>query len=185
MRADARRNYERLLTEAKSAFAKYGIDTSLDDIARQAGLGNATLYRHFPTREALLEAMLRESLDELGATAQELATTTPPGAALATWVSAAVEHATIYRGLVNMLMHGLKDEASDLNNACTTMQSSGEQLLVRAQLAGDIRADTTPAELFTLIAAAAWAREHAPEEAGQVLTVLLDGLRAPAPAGQK
>ncbi|MFJ6694905.1 TetR/AcrR family transcriptional regulator [Streptomyces sp. NPDC091272] len=177
MRADARRNYDRLLTEAKSAFEKHGIDTSLDDIARQAGLGNATLYRHFPTRESLLEAMLRESLEELGATAQELSSTVRPGAALATWVGAAVEHATVYRGLVNMLMHGLKDEASDLNHACTTMQASGEQLLVRAQHAGDIRPDITPAELFTLIAATAWARENAPDEAGRVLTVLLDGLR--------
>ncbi|CAL9427232.1 MULTISPECIES: helix-turn-helix domain-containing protein [unclassified Streptomyces] len=180
MRSDARRNYERLLTEAKLAFGKDGIDTSLDDIARSAGLGNATLYRHFPTRENLLEAVLRDSIEELGATAEKLMAVDPPGTALTTWVHAAVAHATTYRGLVDMLMHSLKNEASELNTACTSMQSAGERLLRRAQQAGDVRDDTSPSELFALIAAAAWATEHAPEEAGQVVTVLIDGLR-PAP----
>ncbi|MGW3233734.1 TetR/AcrR family transcriptional regulator [Kitasatospora sp. NPDC001095] len=177
MRADARRNYERLLAEAKSAFEQHGTQASLDDIARQAGLGNATLYRHFPTRESLLETMLRDSLKELGDTAEELMTTESPGEALATWVRAAVAHATLYRGLVTMLMDSLKDESSDLNSACTAMQSSGRHLLERAHLAGEVRQDVTAHGLFTLIASAAWAREHAPEESDQVLTVLIDGLR--------
>ncbi|MFD5323180.1 TetR/AcrR family transcriptional regulator [Streptomyces sp. NPDC127092] len=181
MRADARRNYERLLTEARKAFDKHGIHTSLDDIAKQAGLGNATLYRHFPTREALLETILRDSLSELGHTARELLATAPPGAALATWVRAAVAHATTYRGLVTMLMDSLKDETSQLNDACTVMQSSGRQLLERAQRAGEARNDLSAAGLFALIAGAAWTREHAPDESDQVLTVLIDGLRPPRP----
>jgi AcrR family transcriptional regulator len=179
MRADARRNYERLLTEAKVAFEKDGIHTSLDDIARQAGLGNATLYRHFPTRESLLEALLRDSLKELGSTADALMASQPPGLAVATWVRAAVAHATTYRGLVNLLMDSLKDQASELHNACTSMQSSGAQLLARAQQAGEVRGDITAGHLFTLIASTAWATEHAPEEAPQVLTVVIDGLRPP------
>ncbi|MET7711450.1 TetR/AcrR family transcriptional regulator [Streptomyces sp. NPDC005407] len=179
MRADARRNYERLLSEAKTAFDKHGIHTSLDDIARQAGLGNATLYRHFPTRESLLKTMLHDSIKELGTTAEELLTTEPAGEALATWVRAAVAHATTYRGLVTLLMDSLKDEASELNNACTSMQSSGKHLLERAQRSGEVRDDTSPSELFALIASAAWAREHAPDEADQVLTVLIDGLWPP------
>ncbi|MFF0558995.1 TetR/AcrR family transcriptional regulator [Streptomyces sp. NPDC020472] len=179
MRADARRNYERLLAEARKAFDTHGIHTSLDDIAKQAGLGNATLYRHFPTREALLETMLRDSISELGGTARELLTTEPAGAALATWVRAAVAHATTYRGLVTLLMDSLKDETSELNNACTSMQSSGQQLLERAQRTGEVRGDLSAAELFALIAAAAWTREHAPDEADQVLTVMIDGLWPP------
>ncbi|MDR2983507.1 MAG: TetR/AcrR family transcriptional regulator [Nocardiopsaceae bacterium] len=179
MRADARRNYERLLAEARKAFAEHGIHTSLDDIAKQAGLGNATLYRHFPTREALLETMLRDSISELDEIARELQTTEPAGAALATWVRAAVAHATTYRGLVTMLMDSLKDETSELNNACTSVQSSGRRLLERAQRAGEVRDDTSAPELFALIAAAAWTREHAPDEADQVLAVLIDGLWPP------
>jgi len=177
MRADARRNYERLLSAAKSAFEEHGTQASLDDIARQAGLGNATLYRHFPTREILLETILRDSIKELGDTAEELLATESAGEALATWVRAAVVHATVYRGLVTMLMDSLKDETSDLNGACTAMQSSGRDLLERARAAGEIRQDITASGLFALIASAAWAREHAPEEADQVLTVLIDGLR--------
>ncbi|BAU87408.1 hypothetical protein SLA_6542 [Streptomyces laurentii] len=179
MRADARRNYERLLAEARRAFDEHGIHTSLDDIAKQAGLGNATLYRHFPTREALLETVLRDSIAELGSTAQELFAAESPGDALATWVRAAVAHATTYRGLVTALMHSLKDETSELNEACTSMQSSGQQLLERAQRAREVRADLSPTQLFALIAAAAWTRENAPDEADQVLTVLVDGLWPP------
>ncbi|MFI7006334.1 TetR/AcrR family transcriptional regulator [Streptomyces sp. NPDC050145] len=177
MRADARRNYERLLTEARKAFDEHGIHTSLDDIAKQAGLGNATLYRHFPTRESLLETILRDSLAELGDTAQNLLAAEPPGAALATWVKAAVAHATTYRGLVTTLMDSLKDETSDLNSACTAMQSAGRRLLERAQQAGEVRGDITATGLYAMIAAAAWTREHAPQETDQVLTVLIDGLR--------
>ncbi|MCF3118367.1 TetR/AcrR family transcriptional regulator [Streptomyces arenae] len=179
MRADARRNYERLLSEARTAFDEHGIHTSLDDIAKQAGLGNATLYRHFPTRESLLEAILRDSISELGGTGQELLTTEPAGEALATWVRAAVAHATTYRGLVTMLMDSLKDETSDLNSACTAMQAAGRQLLERAQHAGEVRGDITATGLYALIAAAAWTREHAPEEADQVLAVLINGLWQP------
>ncbi|MGW3498898.1 TetR/AcrR family transcriptional regulator [Streptomyces sp. NPDC001020] len=177
MRADARLNYERILAEARSAFERHGTHTSLDDIAKQAGVGNATLYRHFPTREGLLEAVLRESLTELGAIAEELLTVEPAGEALATWVRAAVTHAAVYRGLVTLLMAGLKDETSDLNAACTAMQSSGRHLLARALQAGEVREDTTASALYALIASAAWAREHAPEEADHVLAVLIDGLR--------
>ncbi|MFF9195851.1 TetR/AcrR family transcriptional regulator [Streptomyces sp. NPDC014779] len=176
MRADARRNYERLLAEARKAFEQHGINASLDDIAKQAGLGNATLYRHFPTRESLLEAILRDSLAELGDTGQTLLTTESPGTALTTWVRAAVAHATIYRGLVTALMDSLRDETSELNSVCTAMQSTGRRLLERAQQAGEVRTDTTSAGLYALIAAAAWTREHAPTEADQVLTVLLSGL---------
>ncbi len=177
MRADARRNYERLLAEAQAAFLKRGVDTSLDDIAKQAGVGNATLYRHFPTRESLLETLLRDSFLQLDSRANELMTSATPGEALVDWFRAAVVHATTYRGLVNALMDGHRDEASELNTACHAMQDSGQQLLARAQRAGAVRADTSPGEFFTLVAAAAWATENAPKESAQLVKVIIDGLR--------
>ncbi|MEU0401490.1 TetR/AcrR family transcriptional regulator [Streptomyces sp. NPDC006197] len=132
-----------------------------------------------PIGVAPLETILRDSISELDGTARELLTTEPPGAALATWARATVAHATTYRGLVTLLMDGLKDETSELNNACTSMQSSGQQLLERAQRTGEVRDDISATELFALIAAAAWTREHAPDEAERVLPVMIDGLWPP------
>src|SRR5499433_1511780 len=87
MRADAQRNYERLLSAAAAAFAEHGADdVSLEEIARRAGVGIGTLYRHFPTRQALLEAVYRDQVEALRARADELLVSVPPGAALAIWL---------------------------------------------------------------------------------------------------
>src|SRR6184192_3929854 len=82
MRADARRNYERLVAAAADAFAAHGTEASLEDIARRAGVGIGTLYRHFPTREALLEALLRSRFEEMQRRAAELSASAAPGEAL-------------------------------------------------------------------------------------------------------
>src|SRR3954452_2753784 len=88
MRADARRNVERLLAVAKETFAERGADAPLEEIARRAGVGIGTLYRHFPTREALLEALLRDSFEPLRAEADRLLTSPSPGDALDAWLRA-------------------------------------------------------------------------------------------------
>ena len=87
LRADARRNRDRLVEVARSAFAERGLDAPLDDIARRAGVGPGTLYRHFPTREALLAAVYRGDIENLAARARELAASCPPREALARWMS--------------------------------------------------------------------------------------------------
>jgi AcrR family transcriptional regulator len=176
---DARRNYERLLTAAQAAFAERGVDASLNDIARTAGVGNVTLYRHFPTRQALLEALLGESLRGLRARSDELLTSPAPDDALATWFDAAVGHATTYRGLVDALADSLADPESDLHATCQAMKTGGAQLLARAQQAGVVRSDVDASTLFTLVAAVAWAAERAPRDRGQLLAVLLEGIRPP------
>src|SRR5206468_1717714 len=86
MRADARRNYTRLLTAAREAYTEHGPDTRLDDVARRAGVGPGTLYRHFPTREALLAAVYRDDVEALGVEANRLAETYPPAEALSRWL---------------------------------------------------------------------------------------------------
>lgn len=187
MRADARRNYESLLAAARAAFLEYGIDTSLDDIAKRAGVANATLYRHFPTRQALLETLLHDSMVGLDNQALDLLDADAPGDALEAWLRAAVEHASTYRGLVNAMMASLGEPGSQLGGACHRMRDSGGELLRRAQASGEVRADTRSADLFALVTAVAWAREHAPDAAEHTFRVMVDGLRtAPRdPAGAR
>ncbi|MER6514103.1 helix-turn-helix domain-containing protein [Nonomuraea sp. NPDC001636] len=175
-RKDARRNYERLLTSARAAFAEHGVGASLNDIARTAGVGNVTLYRHFPTRQALLEALLGESLRGLRTRSDELLASPSPSGALITWLTAAVEHATAYRGLVDALVDSLADPASELHATCQAVKAAGAQLLTRAQQAGAIRPDVGASALFSLIASVAWAVERTPEHRDQLLAVMFDGL---------
>jgi AcrR family transcriptional regulator len=178
MRADARRNYERLLAEAEVAFRERGTEASLEEIARRAGVSIGTLYGHFPTRQALLEAMLHERIDRLVATAEELLTHPSPGEALARWARATVAHMSPYRGLATSLLSGLKDENSALYQACQQMTAAGERLLDRARAAGLVRAEAGAADMFALINAAAWVREQVPDEQGdRLLAFMLDGLR--------
>ncbi|MBM0256651.1 TetR/AcrR family transcriptional regulator [Micromonospora sp. 4G55] len=182
-RKDARRNYERLLKAARAAFAEHGVGASLNDIARTAGVGNVTLYRHFPTRQALLEALLGESLRGLRTHSDELLASPMADEALTTWLAAAVEHAMAYRGLVDALVDSLADPESDLHATCQAIKAGGAQLLARAQRAGTVRPDLNASALFSLIASVAWASERAPEHYGQLLAVMLDGLR-PRKGGQ-
>ncbi|WP_283134493.1 TetR/AcrR family transcriptional regulator [Rhizohabitans arisaemae] len=178
MRADARRNYERLLTEAAAVFAERGVDASLEDVARRAGVANGTLYSHFPTRQALLEALLRSSMENLAATARELRDHPSAYEALVTWLRAAIVHTTAYRGLAAPMMRSLKDETSELYAACQAVLAGGEALLSRAHAAGAIRADATPEDLYALVNAVAWAGEQtSPEQGERLLTFSLDGLR--------
>lgn len=166
-RVDARRNYDQLLTVARQAFAEQGTDASLRDIARRAGVGIGTLYRHFPTREALLEALLSNAFDELRTRAEHLATAEPPRAALLTWLGEVATGSTTYRGLPASVLAALHDETSPLHESCAAMRAAGAELLRQAQHAGEVREDVTMDELLALAAGIAWAGEQAP---GQGLT---------------
>ncbi len=160
MRADARRNSEKLLAAARTAFTERGTDTSLEDIAQRAGVGIGTLYRHFPTRNDLVEALIRDEVDELIANGHALLDAADPGEALVTWLRAIVVHATTFRGLAGSLMAGLLDSDSQLANACHGMLAAGSELLRRAQDGGRVRRDITIEDLFTLANATAWSVEQ-------------------------
>ncbi|MGW2162068.1 TetR/AcrR family transcriptional regulator [Nonomuraea sp. NPDC001699] len=184
MRADAHRNYERLLTEAAAAFAEHGADFSLEAIARRAGVANGTLYGHFPTRRALLEALMGDRMRALAATGAELLTARFPFDGLATWARAAMVHTTIYRGLGATLMQAVEDETSELHAACTAVLAAGEELLARARTAGEVRPDVTAPDLYALVNAAAWAGEQSsPPQGERLLTFGLEGFRADRPQG--
>jgi AcrR family transcriptional regulator len=182
MRADARRNYERLLTTARAAFIEHGTAASLEDIARRAEVGIGTLYRHFPTRESLLEALLRERWDALGAQARALLASPSPAEALAELMRAFATHATTYQGLTPALMATLRDAESELYASCHAMRAAGEQLLRRAQASGAVRADIDAIDVFVLVNAIAWATEQVPDGAERVdrlLSLVMDGLSEP------
>ena len=182
-RADAQRNVERLLEAARAAIAKDGPDASLDDIARDAGVGSGTLYRHFPTRVALLEAVYRDEVARLCAEGDRLLDSdTEPGAALAEWLRIYVSFGAVKRGLMGPLTTALGQD-SDLFSSCKQMvMSTGGRLVEQAQQAGTIRDDVEISDVLTLASAIS----HAGELSGQgsdlserLLTVAIDGLRRP------
>lgn len=156
MRADARKNYERLLAVASDVVTEGGSEASLRDIARRAGVGLATLYRHFPTREALLEALLRAGFDALTTKAGELEDSDVPDDALVSWLRAAVAVAHNYSGAIALMVAAIADENSALHSSCVAMRAAGTRLLLRAQAGGMARTDIDGADLFALIGALAW-----------------------------
>jgi AcrR family transcriptional regulator len=177
MRADARRNYDRLVAVAHVAFAEHGTEASLEDIAKQAGVGIGTLYRHFPTRDALLEAVMHDRFESFTRKATELLCWPDPAAALATYLREFTATTTSYRGLMVSVVATLNDETSQLYASCKALQGAGSKLVRRAQEAGVVRADIEPTEVFVLASSLAWASEKLPDRAEKFLGVLMDGLR--------
>lgn len=182
MRADARRNRELLLTAALAAFTEHGADdVSLEEIARRAGVGIGTLYRHFPTRQELLEAVYRDQVEALCTLSAELLGAPSPAEALATWLRAMIAFSTAKRTLVSSLLATM-DKTSDLFSACSTViRQAVESLLVRAQEAGEIRRDVNATDIMRLSHAITVATERAsghPDQAERLLGLMLDGLRA-------
>src|SRR6266567_6499240 len=142
MRADARRNYGRLLAAALAAFSEQGADTaSLEEIARRAGVGIGTLYRHFPTRQALLEAVYRDQVDALRARADELLGSLPPDAALAAWLRDLLEFGRTKRRLTSALLTTHSKDSELISSCSSVMRGAVTDVLTRAQQAGAVRAD--------------------------------------------
>ncbi|GLZ76225.1 TetR family transcriptional regulator [Actinorhabdospora filicis] len=179
IRADARRNRDLLLAAAREAFAESGTEASLRDVARRAGVGIGTLYRHFPNREAVLEALTGEDFDRLATRGAELAAAEPYGALL-TWLRELGAVQRSMKGLPESVLAATRDHASDLHASCEGMQKAGASLLARAQEAGVVRGDLSPLELLALVAGVAWAADYATGDAffERLLTVAVEGIRA-------
>ena len=178
MRADARRNYERLLACANEAFTERGADASLEDIARRAGVGIGTLYRHFPDREALLLALLSQRLRTLTTYADEVLDQQEPGEAMVNWIRATAEHGKTYRGIAVGVMARLLGDRTEFDAACAAAQAAGDRVLRRAQDAGAVRTDVTRAHIVALVHGLVLATEDEPELFDRLLSVMLDGLSA-------
>ena len=176
-RSDARRNRARILTAARAAFAEQGPDASLEGIARSAGVGIGTLYRHFPNRQALVEAVFEDSMEQRCAHAQDLLAAPSPYEALESWLADGLDHAATYGALAAWLMLSRLDDPCDEPSACEQVRSAGEALLVRAQEAGEVRGDVDIDDVLRLISAIALGTEDAPDRAGRLFRLTMDGLR--------
>ncbi|MET9389373.1 helix-turn-helix domain-containing protein [Streptomyces sp. NPDC006624] len=181
MRADARRNYERLLKVAVQAFAEHGESASLDDIAKRAGVGSGTLYRHFPTRHALLEAVYLDRIQTIAGRADALAAALPPGEALVEWLYELGAGLVRMRGLKALLGPAVTEGGPTVATACGDAVNGAAARLVRAaQREGTLRGDVEPVEVLRLAHGVATASELADGEGGQLrryLSLLTEGLR--------
>jgi len=180
LRADARRNRARLLDEARVAFGERGTEASLDEIARRAGVGIGTLYRHFPTRDDLVESLISGEVQRLGTLSASLAEADDPFDALRTWLQALVRHACAFRGLAESLVTAAGGEGR-LAMACHDTESAGQVLFERAQRSGHVRPDASTQDVVDLACSIAWITERSERDLGEgdrLLDLALDGLRA-------
>lgn len=188
MRADARRNHQRLLTEARTTFAAQGTTASLEDIARRANVGIGTLYRHFPNRQALLSAVFEDAVADLLTRAETHLEAAQPCAALVAWLRDIIAHAGEYRGLSRALMTVSytatpgrpEEDTSDLARCCAPIREAGEALLKRAQAAAAVRDDVSIGDLLQLTNAIALAAEETPDDpelADRLLALTVRGLK--------
>jgi AcrR family transcriptional regulator len=179
MRADARRNSELLISTARQVFTEKGAEAPLDEIAKRAGVGAGTLYRHFPSRESLIEAVYRDEVDHLGAVATELLAEYPPGEALDRWMHEQVGFVNHRRGLAGTLKAMLTPGTELMTWCRTRLIDACTELVDAAKAAGVIRQDVQPYDLLRLGHGLAVASETGTdEEAERMLNVVLAGLKA-------
>ena len=175
-RADARRNRELLLTAAKAVFAERGVDAPLDDIARRAGVGNATMYRHFPTRSELIVAVYADEVTELCARGDELAAAHGPREALFSWLAAFITHVASKKELALAIADDRAGTRSTLFGQWhAAMHQTAAALLTRAQQAAAVRADLDVTELLSLANGLALSGAP-PNRLARLLTLVREGV---------
>ncbi len=175
-RADARRNYEKVLTSARAAFAEGGEATALEDIARRAGVGIGTLYRHFPNRQALLEAVYVNEVDEVCRSAAQLHDA-DPWEALNGWFERLVAYLATKRALAHELLNYLGQDAPLFQACRASLYAAGEPLLKHAQQAGVVRPDVEFSEVMQMVMGIAKVSSSDPRQVEHIIRIALDGLR--------
>jgi AcrR family transcriptional regulator len=178
MRADARRSRAKLIEAATIAFAENGADAPLEDIARRAGVGIGTLYRHFPTRTDLQAGVFRSQVDAVCTTADELIGTVSPEQAFAGSVRAIAGYLVTKRGLARALIDSLGRDSELISVCSLRMRETVDRLLGYAQGAGVLRPDISAQDVLRLVHGIVMACEQSPGDTDRLLDVMLDGLRA-------
>lgn len=175
-RADARRNYDQLIAAAREAFTERDRSASLEEVARRAGVGIGTLYRHFPTRADLIEAVYVEEVEALARSAEDVADL-EAWDALITWLHGFVGYIATKQALAEELFAIADANADVFSNCRAALHAAGQPLLERAQQAGDVRADADIEDIIRMVGAIAKMPAAEPGQIERVLDLALDGLR--------
>ncbi|GAA2160575.1 TetR/AcrR family transcriptional regulator [Actinomadura napierensis] len=175
-RADVRRNRARLLAAAREMFLRDGAGASLEGVARLAGVGVGTLYRHFPTRQDLLEALLADAYDALADRGRELLEAPDPGRALIAWLGEFVAAVSRFRGTAPSVLVSLSGERPEAFRPCRAMRDAGEALFVRAQESGAAPTGAAFLDVLKLAGGIAMASEREPGAADRLLALAASGI---------
>lgn len=178
LRADARRNRDRLVDAARSALTEHGSEASLEEIARSAGVGVGTLYRHFPRRIDLVEAVYREDVDVLVARADALAEDPDPWQALGEWLRAFVRYAQSKRTFLTELHEAFEKNPDLASSSRERIRAATGRVLARAQAAGLARPDVTETDLMQLVGGMCMSRAATLAQNERLLTYVVAGIRA-------
>lgn len=186
LRADAQRNRDALLTAATAAFAEHGTETSLEDIARRAGVGIGTLYRHFPTRDALVVAAYRRGVEAVCDDATRLLAAEPADEALLHWMTSFVDYVASKRGLAATLKQADVGHDELFADMRARMLASLATMTAAAVAAGSIRSDVEPADLLRTLGGVCMMSDQQEwqDQARRMVSLLMDGLRYGAPAAR-
>jgi AcrR family transcriptional regulator len=186
-RKDAQRNRERILETAKEAFTRFGAAASMDDIARRAKVGAGTLYRHFPTRDALIEAVYRSEVEKIAAAAHTFAQQMPPVEALRAWMLLFVDHLAAKR-IIAPALNSLAGGPSKLYEGSRgTIHQAIETLVKRGIRSGELRKDLQPFDLLGALLGVSFLGDGSDwkRSATRLVDILLAGARAPGGAAGK
>ncbi|MFG1627752.1 TetR/AcrR family transcriptional regulator [Kribbella sp. NPDC049227] len=176
-RADAARNYDLLVTAAREAFTENGADTSLEEIARRAGVGIGTLYRRFPNRTALLEAVYVDEIQSVCDRAYGFAEELEPFEALAAWLRSFVGYAISKKSLAGELTVALGKDSEFFQTCKVNVRDAGQLLLDRAKASGEVRPELDLTDIMRLVGGINMSRDMEPEQAHRLLDIVLCGLR--------
>jgi AcrR family transcriptional regulator len=185
LRADAKRNREQLVAAARSAFTERGSEASLEDIARRACVGIGTLYRHFPSRQALVEAVYVDEVETLCRSAAENPDL-PPWDALVAWFDRFVDYVATKRALIDEMVATIGQDAQVFRTCHEAIFAAGEPLLARAKEAAAVRPEVEFMDVIRMVSGITMIKNAGPEEIRRVLRMALDGLRyrEPEPASR-
>lgn len=179
LRADAQRNYDRLIESARETFTELGGDTPLEEVARRAGVGIGTLYRHFPNRLDLLESIYREDVDRLSALAKSLSATEGPWDAMVRWLEAFSTYAATKRVLLHEILNVAGRDAAVLSHSRVVITEAADLVIGGAQRAGVVRSDIEVSDVTRLVGGCTMMPGTDAEQQKRMLRLVLDGLRVP------
>jgi AcrR family transcriptional regulator len=184
-RADACRNRDRLLEVASATFARDGVEASLERIAKDAGVGIGTLYRHFPSRDALMEAVYRHNVDQLIADADDLLAAKPPVEALDEWIQRFIAYVATKKGLAAHLKTVVSADSDLFTSSFERLNATMARLVRAAEDSGGIRTDVDPADVLRALAGVCMTSDmtQSKDQTCRISRLLMDGLRYGAPTG--